>query len=209
MRADAKENQRRIVEVARARFAAVGLSVSVNDIAAHAGVGIGTLYRRFPCKQDLVDAVFTSAVDAMVDAVQRAALSASGWDGLVAYLSATTEQLLLDRALRELVFGPGLSGSQFEDVRERLRPALKLLVDRAQTEGLMRLDVSAEDIPPLLYMLAELGTHLEQIPGMSVDRYMRILIDGLRARTGITPLDTPPDEESIAAFMSSPKKSSP
>ena len=79
MRADARENRRRIVEAARDRFATAGLAVSVNDIAAHAGVGVGTLYRRFPHKQDLVNAVFASVLDELEDIVQLATRSSSGW----------------------------------------------------------------------------------------------------------------------------------
>ena len=206
MRADARENRRRIVEAARDRFATAGLAVSVNDIAAHAGVGVGTLYRRFPHKQDLVNAVFASVLDELEDIVQLATRSPSGWEGLVAYLGAACQQLLSNRALREIVFGPGLTGTQFQDVHERLRPPLKVLVTRAQAEGRMRADVSAEDIPPLLYMLGELGPYLQQSPGMSVERYLGILIDGLRAHPGTTFLPSPPTEGAIAAFMSSSRK---
>ncbi|WP_165979643.1 TetR/AcrR family transcriptional regulator [Kocuria rosea] len=202
MRADARENLHRILGAARERFAVAGLAVSVNDIAAHAGVGVGTLYRRFPHKQDLVDAVFASALDEMVDTAQRAAGSASGWNGLVTYLGAVCDQVLSDRALRELVFAPGLTGTHFGDIHERLRPPLELLVARAHDEGLLRPDVTAEDIPPLLHMLGEIGPHLRDIPGMSLQRYLGIVVDGLRARPDTTPLGAPPTEGAIAAFMS-------
>src|SRR5580765_4069967 len=91
LRRDARENLDRILVAARAAFAELGLDAGVEEIAGRAGVGMGTLYRRFPNKDALIDAVFEGHLERVAAAAERAAEASDAWDGLLGYLTYVVE----------------------------------------------------------------------------------------------------------------------
>src|SRR5919198_5969688 len=97
LRRDAQRNRERIVEAARRSFAEHGLDVGVDEIARRAGVGMGTLYRRFPTKASLVHAIFEDRLDALQPTIERALAAEDPWEGLVDLLLATVAQQAEDR----------------------------------------------------------------------------------------------------------------
>ena len=103
LRKDAERNRRRILEAAGQVFAERGLEVTLDEIARHAGVGVGTVYRRFPDKEELIEALFDRAPRAAVAAADRALATPDSWEGLVGFLDDAFELQAADRGLKELV----------------------------------------------------------------------------------------------------------
>src|SRR2546423_12055203 len=103
LRRDAQRNRERILEAARAAFAEHGLGVGVDEIARRAGVGVGTLYRRFPTKQSLVHAIFADRLDPLEPTIERALAAEDPWEGLGEMLLATVVQQAAHHGLRQMV----------------------------------------------------------------------------------------------------------
>src|ERR1700709_2237861 len=104
LRKDAARNRERILAAAGEVFAERGLDVTLDDIAHHAGVGVGTVYRRFRDKEELIDALFDARMDAVVTAAQSALAADDPWLGLEGFFTTIFELLAADRGLRELAF---------------------------------------------------------------------------------------------------------
>ena len=190
LRRDARENRNRILAAARAAFAAEGVDVPVEAIADRAGVGMGTLYRRFPTKHDLVQAVIEESLDAFVVAAEEALAEDDPWTGFTGFVERVLELHVENRALREVLAGTE-HGHARDAVRRRVRPLVRRLIERAHADGSLRPDFAPEDMP-LVFMTA--GRVLEAGRGVAPDlwrRYLGLLVDGLRAR-GATPLPRGP-----------------
>ena len=190
LRRDAQANRDRILEAARACFAADGVDVPVEEIAQRAGVGMGTLYRRFPTKHDLVQAVIEESLGAFVAAAEEALAERDPWTGFTRFVERVLELQTENRALREVLAGTD-DGTARDQVRRRVRPLVRELVRRAQADGSMRADFAPEDMP-LVFMTA--GRVLEAARPVAPDlwrRYLGLLLDGLRAE-GATPLPRGP-----------------
>ncbi len=186
LRRDARENRNRILAAARAAFAAEGVDVPVEVIADRAGVGMGTLYRRFPTKHDLVQAVIEESLDAFVVAAEEGLAEDDPWTGFTGFVERVLELHVENRALREVLAGTE-HGHARDAVRRRVRPLVRRLIERAHADGSLRPDFAPEDMP-LVFMTA--GRVLEAGRGVAPDlwrRYLGLLLDGLRAR-GATPL---------------------
>jgi AcrR family transcriptional regulator len=190
LRRDARENRNRILAAARAAFAAEGVDVPVEAIADRAGVGMGTLYRRFPTKHDLVQAVIEESLDAFVVAAEEGLAEDDPWTGFTGFLERVLELHVENRALREVLAGTE-HGHARDAVRRRVRPLVRRLIERAHADGSLRPDFAPEDMP-LVFMTA--GRVLEAGRGVAPDlwrRYLGLLLDGLRAG-GATPLPRGP-----------------
>jgi len=186
LRRDARENRNRILAAARAAFAAEGVDVPVEAIADRAGVGMGTLYRRFPTKHDLVQAVIEESLDAFVVAAEEGLAEDDPWTGFTGFVERVLELHVENRALREVLAGTE-HGHARDAVRRRVRPLVRRLIERAHADGSLRPDFAPEDMP-LVFMTA--GRVLEAGRGVAPDlwrRYLGLLLDGLRAG-GATPL---------------------
>jgi AcrR family transcriptional regulator len=100
LRADAERNRKRILDAAAELFAAKGLSVGLDEIAQHAGVGVGTAYRRFPDKRQRIEALFEERLDRLVELAERALAADDAWEGLTGFLEQATELQIHNRGLR-------------------------------------------------------------------------------------------------------------
>jgi len=192
LRRDAEANRRRILDAAGRLMAERGLATPLEDIAAAAGVGIGTLYRRFPSRTALVDALFEDRLESYVADAEASLQMGDGWDGLVWFLERTLERQILDRGLSQLVAedpGPGRIHAR----RERLGPLALQLVHRARASGRLRPDVTVTDLLLVQKMLVAVGAATAHVdPGMW-RRWLTIVLDGLVVRRdGPTPLTEPP-----------------
>jgi AcrR family transcriptional regulator len=92
LRRDAERNRLRILEAAREAFAQDGLSVTLDEIAHRAGVGVGTVYRRFPDKELLIEALFEDEMNAFVAMGEECLRAGDSWDGLLAFLERASEK---------------------------------------------------------------------------------------------------------------------
>jgi AcrR family transcriptional regulator len=186
LRKDAELNRRRILTAAREVFRDRGVGATLNDVARHAGVGVGTVYRRFSDKEELVDALFEDMIE-IVDASTRAALAEpDAWAGLTAALENVCEVQALDRGLREVMLGTGRGPERQAQMRDRVAPPLRQLIARAKDQGKLRPDVVSVDFPALQLMLGAVTEHLGQ-PELW-RRYLALLLDGMRARPDLAPL---------------------
>jgi AcrR family transcriptional regulator len=191
LRADAERNRAKLLDAAADLFAAKGLSVGLDEIARHAGVGVATAYRRFPDKEVLIQALFEERLDAFVANAERALAAADPWRGLAGFMEAAIELHVANRGLRELVFGSRHGAAFVAGARARVAPLLDELVRRAQAGGQLRADLEPTDLTLLQFMVASLA----DLPGRRSEdvwrRCLGIALDGLRAE-GAHELARPP-----------------
>ena len=132
LRKDAERNRRRILEAAAEVFGERGLGATLDAVAERAGVGVGTVYRRFPDKEALVDALF----EERIDEVRRIALEAAGiadpWAALTTFFERALEMHCHDRALKELMFSTAHGRDRVAHAREQIKPVVGTLVERAK-----------------------------------------------------------------------------
>ena len=180
LRRDAELNRLRILAAAREVFRDRGVAATLNDVAHHAGLGVGTVYRRFSDKEELVDALFADMVNT-VEAYTREALEhEDAWTGLVTALERVCEIQALDRGLREVMLGTGRGPQRQAQMGARVAPLVDQLVERAQRQGTLRPDLLPSDLPILQLMIAAVTDHTGQ-PELW-RRYLALVIDGMRAR---------------------------
>jgi AcrR family transcriptional regulator len=194
LRKDAERNRGRILASARELFAQRGLGVTLNDIAHHAGVGVGTVYRRFPDKAQLIDELFEQQVDEMVGLMEAAVEDPDPWRGLTGFLRQNLELQTRNRALRELVLGTREGMERVGRIRARMLPLGTRLVQRAKEAGSLRLDFDPADIPILLVMLTTIVDAARDVEPNLWQRYIEIVFQGLRAAP------TPPESLTTPAL---------
>lgn len=200
LRADAERNRRRILAAAAEVFARRGLDAGLDEIARHAGVGTGTVYRRFPDKAMLIEALFESRLDDLLEVAETALEMPDAWAGLVHFLEGSIEMQLADRGLKQLLFGEGcpganrgLPGSKFAGKMESLIPVIAALVERAQVQGTLRADVTLTDLAVMQFMVHGVGAFSAPVEPDLWRRQLALLLDGLRAeRSHPAPLPVEP-----------------
>jgi len=178
-RADACRNRERLVEAARAVFASRGSSTTVEEIARAADVGVGTLYRHFPRRIDLVEAVYREDVQGLVTLVAELSASTGAWEALVEWLEGFVRYAQAKRTfLTELHEAFEKSPDLALQSRERIADAVGAVLSRAQAAGAARTDLDQYDLMQLVggMCMARNGT-LEQN-----QRLLTFLLDGIRAR---------------------------
>ena len=161
-------------------FAAKGLSVGLHEIAHRAGVGVGTAYRRFPDKRQLIEALFEERVDRLAELAERALAADDPWDGLAGFLEQATELQIQNRGLREIITGSDHGSALTARARATLAPATEQLVRRAQASGTLRADVVAADLPLLEFMLSSAAELTPPDAPQLWRRYFALALDGLR-----------------------------
>ncbi len=190
-RSDAKRNREQIVGAARILFARFGVDASVDEITRAAGVGMGTLYRHFPTKEDLVDAVLEDAFAEFLGLASAAVEEPDAWAGLSTFLERALALRAANRGLMD-VLATGTHGSERAGaMRRRMRPLLVELVSRAQLQGALRLDFSADDLPLLLWGGDGVIDCATNVSPEIWRRYLGLVLDGLRVDAA-TPLQHPP-----------------
>ncbi len=200
LRRDAERNRQRIIRAAREVFATHGLSAGMNDIAHHAGVGVGTVYRRFPQKAQLIEAALRDPVAQLLALAEEAVATPRAWDGLVHLLDQGMTMLAENIGLRDITLGsPETLGTAEAQVlsyveqhrgtlEHRLLPLVERLLARAIAEGDLRAGVTIEDFILLQCMISELARNSAAVDPSAWQRYQRIVTDGLHARADSTPL---------------------
>ena len=178
-RADALRNYEKLVAAARAVFAEDGTSAPLEDIAERAGVGIGTLYRHFPTRQALLEAVYVDEVEAMARAADE--LSAlPPWDALSLWLHQYVGFAATKRALNEALVETGPESTVLLACRTALTRAGTALIERAQTAGVIRADTSFTDVVRMVAGIAMVPTEDAE----QKERLLDLALDGLRYQAG-------------------------
>jgi len=176
-RADARRNQARLISAAREVFAEAGSGASMEAIARHAGVGVGTLYRNFPQRIDLVEAVYSSDVEELSEAAKTAVATLEPWPAVAAFFEAfvryaRTKQTLLSELHQAFEKNPALRSH----CRELIDAAFDLVIDRAKEAGVIRDDVDGSDVTQLVSPVCTNPS----IPAEQVERLVSMILDGLR-----------------------------
>lgn len=179
LRADAERNRKRILAAAAELFTERGLEPSLDDVARHAGVGVGTVYRRFPDKASLADALFDERIDALVAMAEQAQAEPDAWAALVSFLEHSAEMLASDRGLRQILMYAGQGHDRVICARDRMRPAIESLLKRAQADGQVRADLAATDVPIIEFMLAAVAEYARQVRPAVWRRYLALILDAL------------------------------
>jgi AcrR family transcriptional regulator len=177
-RADARRNYDRLVAAARAELREHQAGASLEDIARRAGVGIGTLYRHFPTRLDLLEAVYREDVEALAAATATLRETAAPWEGLEAWLRYFIDYAATKRALfHELVEAVGKDGDLLTHSREVIMTSLTSVLTRAQEAGVARKDAQPADLVRLVGGCTMMG----DLEADQRERLLRIVLDGLRA----------------------------
>jgi AcrR family transcriptional regulator len=178
MRADARRNYDKLVAAARATFAEEGTSASLEDIARRAEVGIGTLYRHFPSRQELLEAVYVGEVEAMCRSAEDLA-DLPPWEGLVSWLQRFVRYVATKRALAEALFAYIDEDAEvFRTCRTAFYEAGEPMLERAKQAGVVRPDT---DIVDVLRMVGGISK-IESTEPEQIQRILALALDGLRYR---------------------------
>jgi len=181
LRRDAELNRRKIIESARIVFSERGFSAALDDIAHHAGLGVGTVYRRFPSKEHLVEAMFVERMDEVRVLAERALEEADPWDGFVSFLTHTAELHSDDRGLREVMLSNNFGQGRVAEAKNRMIPLAIELVRRAKESGSLRADFEATDLAVIHMMIGSVAEYTQDVRPDLWKRYLGVLLDGLRA----------------------------
>jgi len=190
-RSDALRNRAKLVAAARELFAESGVDVSVEEITQHAGVGMGTLYRHFPTKDELIDAVLEDAFDEIIRFAREAADNADAWAGLTGFFERLLQLHAQNRGVKDIVALRGHGSHRAEAMRARLRPLLAQIVERAHEQGTLRSDFTSDDLPLIFWTANRVIELTQDVAASYWRRYLALLLDGLRPAAA-TPLPAPP-----------------
>ncbi len=178
VRSDAKRNTDALLEAAMEVFATRGVDAPVREIAQKAGVGIGTVYRHFPQRADLIAAVFRREVDACADAAAALSASYGPADALAAWLLRYTDFIAAKRGLAPALHsGDPAYVSLHSYFKEKLLPVLRGLLDAAIEAGEVRDDIESME---LLSAVANLCISAGKADGAVARRMVSLVVDGLR-----------------------------
>ncbi len=193
LRKDAERNRRRILEAAAELFATRGLGVTLNDIAHHAGVGVGTVYRRFPDKDRLIEELFELRVGEIVALAKGALDDPDPWVGLTGFMTRALQLQADDRGFKEVVLGAPGALERIGQIRQQMYPVAAELVRRAHEAGQLRPGIGPTDIPLIQLMV---GTVIDTARDIEPDlwrRYLAIVLAGIRAGADVSgPLPVEP-----------------
>ncbi len=178
-RSDALRNYEKVLGAAREAFAEGGEETSLEEIARRAGVGIGTLYRHFPNRQALLEAVYVGEVEEVSRSAAELADSEDPWQALSSWFERLISYMATKRALAAELFNyMDQDASLFQACRASLFDAGEQILKRAQEAGVVRPDVNIADV---IQMVAGIGKIPTTDPAQ-VEHILRIALDGLRYR---------------------------
>jgi AcrR family transcriptional regulator len=177
MRADARRNYERLVAAAREVFAAEGGGASMEAIARQAGVGVGTLYRHFPQRIDVVEAVYRDDVDQLVATADQVTKGYEPWPGVVAFLEAFLRYAQGKRTFLTELREAFDKHPEFRlQSKERIDDAMDRIVRRAQEAGAIRTDVNGAELMQLVSPMCVSASLTEE----QSRRLLAMILDGLR-----------------------------
>src|SRR3954447_24943392 len=187
LRADARRNREKVLVAARTVFSEHGRDAQMDDVARRAGVGVGTVYRHFPTKEALIEALMVAAFEAIAAQAEAALEVEDPWEAFTSVLWQGAEIMAADRALSEVFAStPGAMESAMPTV-EGLTKTMAVLIRRAQAAGVLREDMIVDDVPMFMCGIG-LGARKTHPCPDAWKRHVAIVIDGLRSANATTQL---------------------
>ena|SRR5829696_7267706 len=200
LRRDAARNRERIIEAAREVFGEQGLDAPIEEVARRAGVGIATLYRRFPTRPDLITCAFAAKMQDYADTTEEALAYDDPWQGFCWYVERLCEMQSGDHGFTEVLTMTFPTARGFEDVRNHTFLRFRELTKRAKRAGRLRKDFSTEDLPLILMANAGVIAAAGAAAPQAWRRVIHVLLQGLE-RPARGPLPKPPSPEEIMRAM--------
>jgi AcrR family transcriptional regulator len=201
LRGDAEANRDRVLAAAREAYAAEGIGVSMASIARRAGVGIATVFRRFPTREDLVAAVFADRMAAYADAVEAALADPDPWRGFAGYVETVCGMQAADRGFGEVLTLTFPTARALEERRDAAYHGLVALLERAKAAGRLRPDVVPEDMVILLMSNAGVVAATGDAAPGAWRRHVAHQLRGFAVEGGDVPLPPAPSPSSMYRAM--------
>jgi AcrR family transcriptional regulator len=200
LRVDAERNRQRIVTAAREAFAELGVDVPMEEIARRAGVGVGTLYRRYPTRADLIAAALEAKMTGYADAARQALVDPDPWRGFSDFVERVCAMQAHDRGFTTALTMTFPTAKQLEADRDRAFADFTALIERAKAAGKLRADFVAEDLP--MFLMANAGV-LTATADAAPDTWRRLVAYLLQAcaATAAQPLPDPPEPRQMYRAM--------
>lgn len=196
-RSDAQRNRLRLIAAARELFASEGIEVPIRKITRRAGLGVGTFYRHFPAREDLVDAVLEDAFEELVTVAAGALDAEDAWAGFTGFIEQALVLHARNRGLKDVVETRVHGRERADAMRRRLGPLVVRLVERAQAEGLLRPDFTPQDIPLLFWSADRVIELTADVAPRLWRRQLAFVLDGLRATAATEPPQPPLTEQQL------------
>jgi AcrR family transcriptional regulator len=207
LRADAERNRARILAAAAEVFAERGLDVSLDEIAAHAGVGVGTVYRRFPDKDALIDALFEEKIDRAVELADRALEIEDPWEAFTTFMRGMCRMQAGDRGFKDALLVRDRGRERVAGARERIAPRAMQLLTRAQEAGAIRPDLGPFDVPMLNLCVSLIADRTRDVAPDYWERVLTIIIDGISAKGPTSPMPVEPlDRDTFTEALASGRR---
>ncbi|MEU7628703.1 TetR/AcrR family transcriptional regulator [Nocardia sp. NPDC049220] len=182
LRADAARNQQRIIAAARELFADHGLEITLDDVAERAGVGVGTVYRRFANKKELIVEVFDQNLNEFADAAEAALQHPDPWFGLVEFFEYACRHLATNRGFSEVILElEDVETNRFAVVGNRIKPTVTAICERARDAGALAEGIEPSDFFALVHMVDGIAEFAKPVNPDIWQRYMAIALNGVRA----------------------------
>lgn len=191
-RADAARNRRRVLEAATRVFAERGVDATLNDVAREAGVGVGTVYRKFAGKDALLDALFEGKIERMLELADEATREPEPGLAFRGFVLAVMEARATDRGLGAVVMRTTGGESFAAALGRRLGPKVERLISHARAAGEVRDGFTGEDVCVLAVMVGTVADRTRDIDPGVWRRYAQMLIDGTRPSASTEPLSPAP-----------------
>lgn len=183
LRSDAQRNRANLLASAADVLREQGLDASLDEISRRAGVGNATLYRHFPSREELLEAVYLEQVDARRRSFERSLAMSDGWEALSHYFEEACGFFATDQGLADLLTR-GMSGSpMLDEMRDTCQRILGELLDRAQAQGAVRADVEQTDLMWILTSLQHVVALSEPDHPDAWPRYLALMLRGLRPQS--------------------------
>jgi AcrR family transcriptional regulator len=178
LRADARRNRARVLDAAEALFAQKGATASTEDVAKAAGVGIGTVFRHFPTKEALLEAVYLNRLQRLAEEADALSRTEDEGAAFFAFFTRAVEQSATKIALADALTSAGIDSTTVAaDISQVLREAMGTLLKRAQDTGAVRADIGLADLSALLIGASRAAEHSPA----TTARTLTVIIDGMRA----------------------------
>ncbi|WP_239118181.1 TetR/AcrR family transcriptional regulator [Paractinoplanes ferrugineus] len=194
LRRDAERNRQLLLRTADELMATRGLDVPYEDIARAAGTGMGTVYRRFPNRQDLLDALFSEHIDTVIGLVEQAARDDDAWAGLTRFLERQLEIEARSRGLGELLRGQNQATAVVKRAHERMTPVVAELINRAVRAGQLPAGTTPADFATVHVMV---GSVMDASRAFAPELWRRALTIALAGLRHAELPGDPPDETII------------